>query len=452
MTPLEVHDAAPSDAFWDRIQRSAPPPKPPKPPTSDREGGKSSKARNRRVERVLDALGFLLWTYLFVKVFVFDIDRWALHAINPALESLADYRIVVYALLLVVAIALTRRRWWRLLYVLFFPLVVVFWKTPRFLYRRRSWPFFLACLQTIASVSIDLRYRLLAALLFLASAVLILFSDAPFVLVPSAATIGVLTTISIGKYFKRTVATPSFTAMQRTWITRVLRNDHLAELWQLPDDLRDPSIDRYSDTQLQAVTMRISMGIVINKVIAVWATKLDEYRRRYAPALVFSAISFVWLFLTVLAAIALINMAIFKVAPDEYRVGREPSVFSFLVHSLGTMMGSQTGGIEAVGDLALAISLAGGLVGLLALLAIVLNVGLTLRRERDEASTKALADELRSRAIEQEGLFVKTYEVGVDEARRRLEGLGANFGLIVTWVMRVIASGVDEAAEASDSA
>jgi hypothetical protein len=391
----------------------------------------------------LDVLGLVLWSYFLVKLFLVDIERWALRAISPELEYLADYRLIVYLAVLAITLVISRRRWWRVLYVVFFPIVVLFWKLPYLFYRRRSWPLFLATLQTLASVSVDLRYRFVSALVFTACAVLVLFAASPIVVAPAGIVLALLLAISIGKYVKRTIATPSFTSMQQAWIARLLKNDRLSSVWQLPPELRDPGIERYSDVQLQTVTMHISMGIVVNKVLAVWATKLDEYRSRYAPALVFAAMSFVWLFLTTLVSIALLNVALFKTAPSEFIVDRSPSLFSFFLHALGSMMGSQAGGIEAIGDTALGISLASGILGLLILLAIFLNVGLTLRRERDEASTKALAEELRQRASEQEELFVKSYAVGVDEARRRLEDLGAGFAFLVTWVTRSIAGGVD---------
>ena len=43
--------------------------------------------------------------------------------------------------MLLIVVRFARQYWFILAYVVFFPLVVLFWKIPRLIYRTRSWLF-----------------------------------------------------------------------------------------------------------------------------------------------------------------------------------------------------------------------------------------------------------------------------------------------------------------------
>ena len=125
----------------------------------------------------------------------------------------------------------------------------------------------------------------------------------------------------------------------------------------------------------------MSIAISANKLLYLWAYQLDRYRSKYSPGLVFSGLSFAWVFLGTVMGLALINFAVFRALPGEYLVKSGASLLSFLVYTLG-----RGGGIDAVGDSALVIQLVSAITLGLVLVSLVLNVVMTIRRERDEAA------------------------------------------------------------------
>jgi hypothetical protein len=420
---------------WATLARSVPPKA--IPGVGDSSSSSDSSPGSRlRPNRLLDTAGLVFWLYILVKVFVIDLDRVLLRAVSPGFESLVDFRILLYLAIFAIVLALGRRRWLRLLYVALFPLVVLFWKLPYLFWRHKSWPVFLATLQTIASISVDLRYRLTVAAVWLIATICVLFVEIRLIDALAVILLVAIALASTARFIVRTIAKPSFTALQRRWIERLLKTDQLRGLWRLTDEYSNPGIERYTDTQVQQVAMKISTGVMVNKLLYVWAYRLDEYRRKFAPALIFAAISFVWLFLTTVFTLSLGSLALDRASSNEYVTQGAPTLANFVVHTLAALMGGEAGAIQASGQMALWLQSLVTVIGVIGLVSVILNVGLTVRRERDEAATKELADELRERAAAQEQLFIAEYSVGTDEARRRLETLGSGFTFLVTYFTR----------------
>lgn len=219
------------------------------------------------ISRYLDVLGTLLWSYLVIKVFIIDIDREMLANLGPSAVALLDYRVVAYLLLFAAAVWYWRSAWWRVLYVVFYPIVVLFWKVPYFLYRRRSWALCLAVVQTIASISSDLRYRATTLSLAVVAAIITLFTNfAPFI-VAGVLYLGWLVAWTLIRFTLRTFHAPSFTTIQGKWIRRILATDNLGSAFLLADEYKQPDVENYDATQAQHVAMKVSIGIIVNKLL-----------------------------------------------------------------------------------------------------------------------------------------------------------------------------------------
>ena len=367
-----------------------------------------------------------------------DVDRLAIEAIAPELGWVVNYRVILVLLAIAVGAVFLRRRRLAALYVVMFPIVVVAWKIPRFFYARRSWALFLGTLQAVVAISANLRYNIATKALALVAAIVIVMTHLEPLIVAGGIYLAALVGWSFLRVFRKTFSDTPFASVQRQWIERVLASPKFRSFTSLGDELRRPGIERYSDAEAQQVAMTMSIAISATKGLQLWAYQVDRYRRRYSPALVFSAISFAWIFLGTVVALGLLNLAIFKVAPVEYSVTGQPTLLSFLVYALTTLALSQGGGIEAVGQLALAIQLASGLIGVLLLASIVLNVVLAIKRQHDEVATTELVNTLKLSARAQEARFRLEYEVSVDEAWRRLEDLGASFAALITYVTQSI--------------
>src|SRR5438094_559390 len=96
--------------IWATLERSVAPKRNEGAP-GIRPGASGSASTSLRANRLLDAAGILLWLYFLLKLFVLDVDRVVLRAIDPRLESLVDYRFLVYLAIVAIIVGLGRRHW-----------------------------------------------------------------------------------------------------------------------------------------------------------------------------------------------------------------------------------------------------------------------------------------------------------------------------------------------------
>jgi hypothetical protein len=431
------HDVVVSEPedIWQKIERSRAAAGPvavvQTPAPEAAEGSKKPRVSPKTIIRALDALSVIFWAYVFVKIFIFDVDRTVLRAISTRALVVLDYRVFFWLGIVVVCVLVLRSRSLALVYILVFPLLVVVWKIPAFFIRRKSWAMFLGSLQVVFTALSSFRYNLTTKGLASACAVVIAVSHSRSVLLVAAVYLAWLLVWSYVRLLRRTFTASSFLTVQRRQISRIVTSGPVRSMTSVAEELKSPNVVLYDRTQLTQVANAASAAILVNKGLYYWAYQLERYRRDYSPALIFSALSYVWLFLGTLMSLALMNDALIKALPHEYDVGsHRPSLLAVTLYSLATLFVSSGGGITASGNAAYALQLGAGIAGPFFLAACVLNFTIAFRRERDEGALRALVAELKLRARKQERSFRDEWHVSVDEARRRLEDLGEGLGLL----------------------
>ena len=207
----------------------------------------------------------------------------------------------------------------------------------------------------------------------------------------------------------------------------------------MPPELRRADIERYDSGQFQLVCQRISTGIILSRGLYLWAYQLDRYRRTFSPSLVFNLISFVWLYLGIGFSFAMINLAAYGISPENYKTSvAHPSLIAMMVYSYASVTIQDGGGISAAGDLAFAIKLCTSFIGGFLILALILNIFMTFRRERDDKEMEELVLDLKSTARSQNSRFREEFAIDVEEARRRIEALAFGMAGLVTMITALI--------------
>ena len=90
--------------------------------------------------KVREGFAILCWLYVLLKLFVLDIDAILVEFLFPTQTWVLRYRFILITLGLALfwLIRGTRRFSKNLLYILFYPFVVVFWRIPKFVYGRST--------------------------------------------------------------------------------------------------------------------------------------------------------------------------------------------------------------------------------------------------------------------------------------------------------------------------
>ena len=394
----------------------------------------SRKLPSQSTFRRLDWIGAVFWTYVVVKVFLADVDRLLLEVVAPWSVEWLNLRIVLYVALVVLFAIVFRGRWWMLLYIAAYPLVVLFWKIPAVLIRYRSWPLFFGVMQAGHGFFGSFRYNVVTKGIALIAMILIIVSNwAPLLLLAAAYLLWHLGAAYI-RLLQRIFSAQSFASVQRDAIVRVVSSPAVETATLLKDEYKRTDLDKYDSASAQQVVLAISLGIIVNRALYLWAYELDRYQRRFAPSLGFAVVSLVSLYVGTIFTFAFVNEALLQVSPEQYAFASDPTLIAVMAYSAATLFFSAGGGIIPVGDLALIFQLLAGSANLFVLTSFAVHGFLSWRRERDDTATDELVSDLKQRARDHEIRFQAEYKVSVEEAQRRLEAIGASFASIVAFV------------------
>jgi len=373
-----------------------------------------------------DIVGLLTWTYVLLKLFVVDIDRVILDATVPSATPILDYRL----LFVMAGAAILALLFWRwktalfLTYVALFPLVVVFWKAPWFVAKRRSWMTFMVALNTVGDLFRNLRYQLVSKSIWIVAAAVILLFSNDYVLAVAAVCLSFLLVWSAMRVMADSLRSSWFLKVQEDLISKIVGSSFMRSLTTLDEsDLPTRSDVILSEHQVNSVVSKIQGGAIVNRALYAWAYRLQRYRQSQLT-LILNGAAYISLFIGSALTFALLNLALLKIAPGQYDFVEHPSTLAMCAYGISTLFWSSAGGVTASGDVAHLLVISAGLFGPLYLAGVVVNAFFALKREREETALEETVQRLRERARRQEAEFRAGMRVGIQEACDRLNALG----------------------------
>ena len=157
----------------------------------------------------------LAWAYVFVKLFLFDIDTYLLKLIAPGSTWLLASGLRLLAIALILAsswVILGNKRFLlSFLYVVGYPLVILFWKVPLFIVRR--WAEFLVLLPSLYDAILSFRATLVLYAAIAASTFAIALADSPIILYPAMLCLGICLFFILYRAFGRSHSSRVYSLM-----------------------------------------------------------------------------------------------------------------------------------------------------------------------------------------------------------------------------------------------
>ncbi len=367
-----------------------------------------------KVTRELVAAG--LWSYIVVKLFIYDVDRLLIASIAPSLDFVLRYRffLIVGTVALLWLILGTRRFRSFILYILFYPLIVLLWKIPALVFK--NWATLLVFAPAIHTVLTTFRARFITLGFGVLGALAILASQNKPLLVSAMA---ILMMVLVSHYLRRfhNAFSPSsvFADMgrliRRLWEGAI----HATVLKQIREakDL-DPESEEYAKKRFET----LQSLYIFNKVTQVIALKADEVMARRRIDIYFIT-SLLYTFVLTVIVFALQYFALEKVSSGSFDVNGTPNIWLFIAYSFNTLITADLGLAVPKNVWATVLcnmELAAG-VFILIILVFVLT---TIIRERYRDDMKLAIDQLRRQATQLEDTIRKEYELSIPDAEAKL--------------------------------
>ncbi len=359
------------------------------------------RVKKRARAMALDTVATLWWVYVVLQLFVVDIRGLIAGRDTASVGFFVIHRVVpLAAICLVLAVFF----WgWkglrRLLYVAFFPVIVLCWKLPPLLLKTRFYRntvVVMAVMNAALLVGQNLRYHLISKSLGVVALALIISSNPPLIML-GAALVFLLLVWALTRVVMQTFRGRTFVTSQQKLLS--LAASTIDQPLQLDVAVQpDGTIPKAQVTRL---VTNIQNAAVVNRLLYLWAYKLQQYRES-SFILLFNGLSFASFFLGATVALFLLNLAVLRGFPHQYVVQGEPFGPGFL-------------------------------------LAVAVNTLMVLRGSREEAELRRTVQDLRRRAQRHEANFRQVVRASVDEACDRLTRLGVgNLLAFVTWLRQTI--------------
>jgi hypothetical protein len=395
--------------------------------------------------RAVNVTASLVWLYAICKAFVFDVDLYIFQRVWPAGGWLVTYRffvLIVIASLLALVLRKPAFFAW-LFYFSFFPVILVIWWFPRFIYKQQSWVVLLAVMNAMTSLVRDFRYTLATKSCALIAIALIVVNPLSQLTLLAGVVLLVLLMVTYVRTLSIVLRPSRFVAGQQTAIDKFVSWSAITQLWALSEDLKNPQIVRFDSGQMSKFMAAVSWGATVHRILYFWAFQLETYRKGAAPYL-FSLLSYLWLVVQTIVAFAFINFALYRSDASAFSAKTTPQLFDFFHYSISLVLGGSVDYLSAHSQVAIALGDLVKLTGPVILVTIFATMILSLRQTRQDDQMKDSIARIKARGRQFDAEFQAQYEVSIEEAVERLRELPGTLLGVVAWFSRHIPADFEE--------
>ncbi|MEQ8790128.1 MAG: hypothetical protein RIC55_27785 [Pirellulaceae bacterium] len=354
-----------------------------------------------------ECIAIALWIAFLTKVFVYDFDVHLLGQLAPDYLWLLNYRFFAILAAIAILCVLLRRSWFRrsVLYVLLYPLVVLFWHMPRVAFRH--WAIAIAFAPALHSLIVTFRKTFLWTTIAILSAFSIAVFDNAYVVIISMSLLLLFLLRHFALTFHRafrpsTVFTDLAGLVRKSWS---LMEDRLFGTDFKSIHSLDPDSEEYS----KKYKSNLFLAYLCNSSLLALAVQL----RRVAASRKLDVYFISTLLITIVYTVVVFSFeyyGLFTISPQSFSPSTELGFLDFLGFSFSTLM---TAGISAIAptDAWSQLLCYLELVAFVLIVFIVATVLLTVARERYSEHIEQVIRELRSTAKAIEAIVEQDYQL-----------------------------------------
>ncbi len=390
---------------------------------------------SRRKRNVLDVLAVIFWIYATVKLFIFDFDLYLVHVYAPSLLWATQLRfiLIIGSVGLLFLFFKTQTIVVSFLYILFYPLIVIFWKLPVFIFKQKSWTLAFALANSIISFFRNLKQSAIKTALFFTSTALIFVSTNTYILIGAGSIVLILITLS---FLVRLISVFRGSSLLAVYMIALNKwREEIVKTKTLDDELKGLAIRELSDDQLKLWSSKLESRVLFNRVCLFLARNLRRYQKSRLNIASGVFTTFTLLVMTIFS-FAIINVALFKIDSSLYETLREPTFFDFFYYSFKNFLFSSIKEIEAVRPLSQSLTIVENSFALfLGIIFASLLISVRSQRYSDELDRAITMIEKQGKIMEFQ--IIKDFKIKtIDEALAELDRAKAGMISVLYWFSR----------------
>lgn len=385
-----------------------------------------------REKRFAEIISILVWSYLLIKIFVYDIDSYFLKTYLPTFSWVIKYKFFIFLVLVVLLLFTlgTKKFFILVAFVLGYPLFLVFWRLPKLLFGNKNWMALFVALGTSVTFFKSFRLNMAISTAVLVAGLLILVSGSKVVLFISMATLFIYLPIHFIRRFsdslkKFDVVTKLSMSILNFW-TKL--QESLSETQKQP-----AGSENIEKKEGEGRANRLQWLLVFNKGCLFLISKL-RYMQKSASTFIYYFINLLGsVFITILV-FSFLNIGLYKIDHSGFSIQVAGRFIDFFYYSFGLFFSDINSGISVVGDFAKALGAAEICFRWL-VVAILLYYLFNIVREKHKTDIETSITQLRRQGTELEKVIKGEYQLSVEEAIKEVEKLKGSMLVLINYLI-----------------
>jgi len=390
------------------------------------------KKKNLIEQLLLEIAAILFWTYAIIKIFIYDVDLLIARSFLPNAVWILEFKFlfIIGALATIWLFTNNKTIIITTLYVLFYPIIVLFWNIPKLLIKRKSWIGAFTLIGIILSFFKSLKLNTIALALFLIPLAIIWRCNNPLLLWTASALLCVFICFLFFRAF--------YFAFKPSLLFK-MQSSVLSKFWEnfksqcSPDkDIKDLSIAQMTEKQLQQWSAALQNAIILNRTCYFLTTKLRDFQRSRINVFYYVT-NFFFLVLLTIISFAAVNFALYKIEPSSFSIGFAPRFFHFIYYSVNTLFTNSIVDFNPASNLARALSTVEVIFSFV-LLVVLFFLVTTVQSNRHTEDIDIIIKNMRLQGETLDHFIRDEYRLTIEQAIQELEKIKAGFMKVIYYL------------------
>ncbi len=401
------------------------------------EANKKEKKQDSRFKVYYrESIGFLFWTYFFIKILVFDIDVFIINEYVPFLKWIISYKFfILIAVIALYWIVFGNKELAKTISViLFYPFILIFWRIPFIFFKRKSWIGVFASIGITTSIFKNFKTNFIIFTTVSIALLFIIISSSTLLLHLSSFILLCYLTFHFFRKFKFSFKPSHIFSMQSDAIINFWRKHN--DKFGLANELKDVDYKEMDSSTLQKWSTSLQTIIIFNRICYFFTSKLRDYQKSRFNV----AIYLLSLILTVcITAIvfSFINLAIYKSDPYSFNSIPRGNFLFFVYYSFNTLFTNSINDFYPISDIARFISSLEIFFGFLIIVILFFLFTTILRDKHNEEIDSAIVA-LKKQGQELESYISTEYKMDIDAAIKTVEEIKGGMIKIIYFFSKYI--------------
>ena len=368
-----------------------------------------------------EIVGGLFWIFLFVKIFIYDIDLFVVGKINPNWLFFLNYKFfILIGILCLIWVIIGTNNFIKLISViLFFPFILVFWRIPKIFWKSKSWIGVFASFGFLFSFFNSAKIYFITFVLVSLSTLLIFISTNNIVLILAMSILFAHLFYHYAKKLQYAFKPSHIFTIQSEAINKMW--DNIKSKFKVAEEIRDTDLENMTPSQQEGFCNNLQFLIIINRILYFITSKLKRFQKSNLNVSYYFISVFYTIIITVFV-FALQYMSLFKVDHSSFNTNPKGNFLFFVYYSFNTLFTNSINDFYPISDYARFLSSFETLFAFI-LLAIIFFLLTTIVRDRHNEEITSAITSIKKKGEELELVISEDYKMDLKEAIEFIESV-----------------------------